>query len=76
MGLSYRLSYRVNRVIIQVVVIMVVIMIMIMIMMVSVVTSMEVEFFFLELPCCVHFLFCDPSFLLLKFIYGLDPLGG
>ena len=74
MGLSYRLSYRVNRVIIQVVVIMVVIMIMI--MMVSVVTSMEVEFFFLELPCCVHFLFCDPSFLLLKFIYGLDPLGG
>ena len=49
------LSYRVNRVIIQVVVIMVVIMIMI--MMVSVVTSLEVEFFFLELPCCVHFLF-------------------
>ena len=41
----------------------VVIVIMIMIMMVSVVTSLEmvvgeleVEFFFLELPCCVHLL--------------------
>ena len=53
-----------------------VVVIVIMIMMVSVVTSMEVEFFFSELPCCVHLLFCDPSFLLLKFIYGLDPLGG
>ena len=45
-------------------VVVIVIMIMIMIMMVSVVTSLEmvvgeleVEFFFLELPCCVHFFF-------------------